>query len=330
MATRKLRRDGGERVGERQANSSASYHQEILHVQSGAGGVIQLLDRSQRSGFIGVSNSNERFAPRWPGGPKTRWQRDGARIAASPRVAAPWVDSRSSILPPNASADSPPPCSLRRLRSFLTRASRRIVHGRTSRIDGRQADIVLNNVRARRRIVSNIDAGGRWIVDGDLHGRVSDDKVLTHGVPYPVREKNDSVRIPDRDVVHYLVVYPEDANAEVTVSGWYRARTGGLGRVTISTQPVRTEPVAAAAARQSYASTWGTAVPVSYRRIRVQVIVGRWAKHNNPGRTVRRRSHLRHEDPSASSSGRSNLDSMLAKSLDDSRALNHRAPYAID
>lgn len=125
--------------------------------------------------------------------------------------------------------------------SSLPLSSRRIVHSRTSRIDSRQAEIVLKRVRAGRRIVPNIDSAGCGIIDGNLHGRVSDDDVPTYEVSLSA-EENDPIHISHDGVFHDDVVVgvsPNNTDAEVVA----------LACVSVSTQPVRTEPVAARAAR---------------------------------------------------------------------------------
>jgi len=210
--------------------------------------------------------------------------------------------------------------SLRRLRSFLPLASRRIVYGRTSCIDGRQAHIVLEGVRARSRIVSDIDFARCGIIDGDLNRGVPGDDVVADEIPLDSGKEKDPIRISYHNVVHdYVVVRARSGETDAEVIAW--------GCVTISTQPVRTEPVAACAARQSYAAASGGGVPVSHRNVRLQLVVRRRLSHENSRHAISRYGHPRNQDSGTASVQH---DSKRAKSLDDSGSPNHHAPEAID
>jgi len=195
---------------------------------------------------------------------------------------------------------------------------RRIVDGRTSCVDGRQAEIVLKRVHAAC-IVPNIDAGRRGIIDGHLHGRVSDDDVPTYEVPLSFSANEDSIRIPDDGVVDDHVVvrtYARETDAKVIT--W--------GRVSVSAQPVRTEPVTACAVGQSYAAARSRAVPVSHGNIGFQLVVRRPVTNPKSRSAVGRCSDLCHENPGTSVDD----DSLVAKPLYDAGSLNDHSPKIID
>ena len=214
------------------------------------------------------------------------------------------------------------PCWLRRLRSFLPRHWRRVVHGGTGRIYRSQAKIVFNGVRARSGTISDVNSARCRIVDGDLHARVPGDDVLTDDISFDPSVDNDSVCVPDDDVIDEDVVVgcaPEvdETDAEIAT----------LTRVTISTQPVRTEPVAARAARQSYAAASSGGVPVSHRNVRLQLVVRRRHSHENSRHAIRRGGHLRDKYPRTA---QPDPDAVGTESLNDSRSLEHHTAQAGD
>lgn len=99
---------------------------------------------------------------------------------------------------------------------------RRIVHGRTDCIDGRQAKIILKRVRARSRIISDIDAARCGIVDGDLYRGIAGDDVVTDEITFDSGDQKDPIRIPDHDVVHDDVIVrarSRQTDAEVIARG---------------------------------------------------------------------------------------------------------------
>ena len=95
------------------------------------------------------------------------------------------------------------------------------------------------------------------MVYGDFQRRVANHKVSTDDLSLDTRHQNDPDRIShDRVVLDHVtrVCRIHGANTEVTP----------LGYITISNQPVPTDPVAASAARESYTSTGGTEVSIPY------------------------------------------------------------------
>jgi len=114
--------------------------------------------------------------------------------------------------------------------------------------------------------------------------------VAKDDVAFDAGNEQDPVRVTKDYVVDDDVVVGtriDQTDAEVVT----------LTRITISTRPVRTEPVAASAARQSKAAARRGAVAVIDERARVDVVVGRSACDNDPGHAVRRRGHLGHKHP---------------------------------
>ena len=103
------------------------------------------------------------------------------------------------------------------------------------------------------------------MVDGNLNGRVTHDQIPANLIARNAWRQEDSVCVAHDNVVDDLVVGPikhTDAEAHVLVPD-----------VAISTQPVRTEPVAIRGTRQSYAAARGIGVSVSNRNVRLDVVV---------------------------------------------------------
>ena len=76
-------------------------------------------------------------------------------------------------------------------------------------------------------------------------------------------------------------------------------KTITLGRVTISTQPVRTEPVATSGIRQSYAAARCAVVSVSNRDVGFEVVVRSTAGDADPRQAIRRHRDFAHENAGA-------------------------------
>jgi hypothetical protein len=106
-------------------------------------------------------------------------------------------------------------------------------------------------------IVLNIDAAACSVVHGNLHRRIASDEVCTDDISLDSRDQKDPIRIPDnRVVLDYVIVR---ARSDKTYTEVVR-----LSRVSISTEPVPTEPVAAGAAVQSYAAAGIGEISISY------------------------------------------------------------------
>lgn len=83
------------------------------------------------------------------------------------------------------------------------------------------------------------------MIDLNLYGRVAHDEVAANEIARYAGENNDPVGVPRDDVVDDdVLVSTENTDAEVEA----------LISVAVSTQPVRTEPVASRGTGQSYAA----------------------------------------------------------------------------
>jgi hypothetical protein len=89
-----------------------------------------------------------------------------------------------------------------------------------------------------------------------LHGRVGDDRVSADRIPLDPRVDEDTICIS-----YNLVVFNDVAGVDGRRQANPKIKT--LGRVSISYQPVRTEPVMACAC-QSYAAAGSSEGPVPY------------------------------------------------------------------
>lgn len=116
------------------------------------------------------------------------------------------------------------------------------------------------------------------MVYGNLHRRIARDEVGTYGISLDSRSHDNAIRIPDNDIVlDYVVI--------VTGRDKPYAEVVALACVSISTEPVPTEPVAARAAGQSYTAAGVAEIPISYGNIPNKLVVGS-ADHNNAGEAV--------------------------------------------
>lgn len=103
------------------------------------------------------------------------------------------------------------------------------------------------------------------MVDGRLYGRVTHDEIPANLIARNAGRQEDSVCVAHDNVVDDLVVgriKHTDAEAHVLVPD-----------VAISTQPVRTEPVAIRGTRQSYAAARSIGVSVPNRNVRLDIVV---------------------------------------------------------
>lgn len=143
---------------------------------------------------------------------------------------------------------------------------KRILDGWTRRTDGCQTHIVNNGVRVSRRQIANIDADRAGITHRHLYGSIPSDDVAPNEVPLHTGSQEDPVGIAGHDVVDDdIVVGPrsDETDAEVV----------SLHHITISTQPVRTEPVTACAAAQSYASARVGRIAVPHGDVSFQFVL---------------------------------------------------------
>ena len=95
------------------------------------------------------------------------------------------------------------------------------------------------------------------MVQVDLYRRVADDQIATNDVALDTRSHIEAIRIAgDRVALDNIVIRAGTFNTDAEVVA--------LDRIAISTEPVPTEPVAASAARQSYAATGIAEISISY------------------------------------------------------------------
>jgi len=103
--------------------------------------------------------------------------------------------------------------------------------------------------------------------DRHLNRRITYDKVANDDVADDACDKVDAVGVPNGNVVDDDIVVGagvDEADSEVTA----------LRRVSVPTEPVRTEPVACCGAGQSYAAARVGLVTVSNGDIRHEFVTG--------------------------------------------------------
>ena len=128
-----------------------------------------------------------------------------------------------------------------------------------------QADIIFNRILARCSEVANVDAGRARMVDGSLNGRVTHDKIPANLIARNAGRQVDPVCVAHDHIVNDDVVVPvQHSDTETEILG---------PDVAISTEPVRTEPVATCGTGQSYAAALGVDVSISNRNVRLDVVV---------------------------------------------------------
>lgn len=82
-----------------------------------------------------------------------------------------------------------------------------------------------------------------------LHGRVANDDIAADRVSLNAHCQKDTIRIPnDRVLLDHVARICRSYETDTEVVA--------LGRKSIPTEPVPTEPVTACAASQSYTATW--------------------------------------------------------------------------
>ena len=123
------------------------------------------------------------------------------------------------------------------------------------------------------------------MIQRHLDRRIAHDEVPAKHVPACAGGDHYSVGISDNCVVLDHVVL-------ICGTGQSNPEIISLRCISISTDPVRTEPVAFRAG-QSYASTGGAPVAVSDRDIVIQIVPGT-ARHQDPRRAVGGGGHRVH------------------------------------
>jgi hypothetical protein len=123
----------------------------------------------------------------------------------------------------------------------------------------------MERIRPHRCPVDDIRAAARSVVHGDLQRRVANHEVPTDDVSLNTRQQKNPIRISDDGIVLDHIT---------SVGNTYVADTkiAPLPYKTISNQPVRTDPVAASAARKSYAATGSAEVSIPCCSIAFQLI----------------------------------------------------------
>jgi hypothetical protein len=108
-----------------------------------------------------------------------------------------------------------------------------------------------------------------------LNGGIAQDAVSENDVAFDASDEHDSVCVAEDDVVdNDVVVGARRAKTDAEVAA--------LSCVTIPTEPVRTEPVATRAARQSYAAARSGGISVAHGSVLLKVVVGRSALNDDP------------------------------------------------
>ena len=123
------------------------------------------------------------------------------------------------------------------------------------------------------------------MVDPDLQRRVADYQISLNDIPVDSCIHKDPIGVSGDDVVLYDIV-------GVDRGGQTDAEVKSLGCISISTDPVRTEPVAYAAG-QSYTAAGSGAGSIAYGNIADKLIVGSTADQNARS-AIRGSGHVHH------------------------------------
>jgi hypothetical protein len=151
-----------------------------------------------------------------------------------------------------------------------------------------------------------------------LHWRVADDHVSTDDVSRNSRSQKYSIRIPEDGVLFNHVggiAGTDETDAEV-VSLLYDS---------ISTKPVPTDPVAAGAASQSYATARIACISIAHGKVPVEVVVGP-ADDDNPREAIGGSGHARDGGASAVEEP----DAVPSKLFHETRSTNVDAHLGVD
>jgi hypothetical protein len=192
------------------------------------------------------------------------------------------------------------------------------LQGWARRIDRGQTNVALKPICLRTGQVPDIDASAGAVVHRDLHSGIPRNKVTTDDVSLDSRNQYDPVRISyDCVVLDHVVITTRSDNTNPEVVS--------LGRKTIPTSPVRTEPVATSATGQSYTSAWVVEVSVSYGDVVFDQVLGS-AADEDTGAAVRGHRHARHSHASTAE----NPYAFEPKSLDQTRSSNDHVFLCVD
>lgn len=130
-----------------------------------------------------------------------------------------------------------------------------------------------------------------------LHRRVANDEVAADDITLSQRANYEAIGIAAGDVIlHHVVV-----RGQVRVGGIAQqanTEVSSLRCVSVSDEPIRTEPAAAGAAEQSYAATGKSAVPIANGNIVDQMMIGA-AAHENARATIRGQGYIFHRNAHA-------------------------------
>ncbi len=130
---------------------------------------------------------------------------------------------------------------------------------RAGRIDGGEANVASERICAVGSLVFDIHSTCGRVIHGYLHGRVANDEVPADDVSVSSQTQHDPIGIPAGDIeLNDVVVGGEVPSLKTD------AKVPALTCVAISENPVRTEPGAAGAAKQSYAAAGKGTISVSY------------------------------------------------------------------
>ena len=106
-----------------------------------------------------------------------------------------------------------------------------------------------------------------------MYRRVADDEVSPDHVSHRSLSHHDPIGIPAGDVVLNEVVRDGDwigwAGTQQT-----NAEIPSLSCIAVSDKPVRTEPVAAGAAIESYAAAGSCTIPISHGNVAEKIVTG--------------------------------------------------------
>jgi hypothetical protein len=186
-------------------------------------------------------------------------------------------------------------------------------------VDARQTDVSFERIRAWRRVVLDIHTlWSRWKAVRHLNRWISNDDVSTKYVVGGTRNDDDAVRISE-----YLVIFDD---VVVTGSSDYAyTEVVALGRVPVSAQPVRTEPVMGCPAGQSYAPAGSASVSIPDGNV-VGKGVLRAADHDDAGGAVRGD----HQSCDLRADAIQQADTLVAKTLDQAGSFDDDVSLAVD
>ena len=182
-------------------------------------------------------------------GAVTNDQRFRARIDFVDQMIVPYASRCAAQRRPRPSTTN------RGLKLVLDACIGRWRHRRARRVETSHAEIAIDCIGPGSSHVLDVITGGGGVVRRDLHGRIADDDVSTNRVPLDSSGEMYPICIP-----HDLIVL----DRVIGISGRHEtdAEIIPLSCVSISANPVQTEPVVACASGQSYAAAGIADVPI--------------------------------------------------------------------